>query len=130
MSIQGQSTAKNGLSLSKSGSAYKTGSCYKSGSCYGKQQRIDGGGHEHNYLMFGSTTSPRMGVAGQLNGVTPETFTTTGEGGHSHTFTPSITDNISVVDNIGVADNISFSLSGDNETRPSNYTYVIWKRVS
>ena len=53
-----------------------------------------------------------------------------GGGGHSHTFTPSITDNIGVVDNIGVADNISFSLSGDSETRPSNYTYIIWKRVS
>ena len=80
--------------------------------------------------MFGSTTSLGNGVSGMLYGIGSETFTTSGGGGHSHTFTPSITDNISVVDNIGVADNISFSLSGDNETRPSNYTYIIWKRVS
>ena len=130
MSIQGQSTAKNGLSLSKSGSAYKTGSCYKSGSCYGEQQTIDGGGHEHNYIAPHGNTTLDVNYATIAGGVIQETLTTSGGGGHSHTFTPSITDNISVVDNIGVADNISFSLSGDNETRPSNYTYVIWKRVS
>lgn len=125
MSIQGQSTAKNGLSLSKSGSAYKTGSCYKSGSCYAKQQTIEGGGHSHSIPTYAIGT----GQEGLFNGA-PRGSYDIGGGGHSHTFTPSITDNISVVDNIGVADNISFSLSGDNETRPSNYTYVIWKRVS
>lgn len=130
LSIQGQSTAKNGLSLSKSGSAYKTGSCYKSGSCYANQQTIDGGGHEHSYNTFGSTASLYTGMATMQYGIGSETFSTTGGGGHSHTFTPSITDNIGVVDNIGVADNISFSLSGDAETRPSNYTYIIWERVS
>ena len=130
MSIQGQSTAKNGLSLSKSGSAYKTGSCYKSGSCYGNRQTIDGGGHEHNYETPYAHTSPSINFATIAGGVIHDILTTSGGGEHSHTFKPNITDNISVVDNIGVADNISFSLSGDNETRPSNYTYVIWKRVS
>ena len=130
MSIQGQSTAKNGLSLSKSGSAYKTGSCYKSGSCYAEQQTIKGGGHEHNYEAPHGNAAIGVNYATIAGGVVQETLTTSGGGGHSHTFTPNITDNISVVDNIGVADNISFSLSGDNETRPSNYTYIIWKRVS
>ena len=130
MSIQGQSTAKNGLSLSKSGSAYKTGSCYKSGSCYANQQTIDGGGHEHYYVAPYKNTTLDINFATIAGGVVLQTLGTTGGGGHSHTFTPSITDNISVVDNIGVADNISFSLSGDDETRPSNYTYIIWKRVS
>ena len=129
LSIQSQSTAKNGLSLSKSGSAYKTGSCYKSGSCYGNQQTIDGGGHEHTYRMYGSTASA-FGLAITQFGPEIIDISTSGGGSHSHTFTPSITDNIGVVDNIGVADNISFSLSGDSETRPSNYTYIIWKRIA
>ena len=49
---------------------------------------------------------------------------TWGGGGHSHTFTPSITDNI------GVSDNISFSIGGDTETRPDNYTIKVWKRIN
>lgn len=128
LSIQSQSTAKNGLALSKSGSAYKTGSCYKSGSCYGNEQTINGGGHEHNYAGLSNIIT--VGVIGGNTGTPPTILTTDGGGEHSHTFTPSITDNIGVVDNIGVADNISFSLSGDTETRPDNYTYIIWKRIS
>lgn len=50
---------------------------------------------------------------------------TTGGGEHTHTFTPSITDNI------GVTDNISVSLgNGDVETRPVNYTIRVWKRIA
>ena len=42
----------------------------------------------------------------------------------SGTMTPSITDNI------GVSDNISYSISGDTETKPQNYTIRVWKRIN
>lgn len=40
------------------------------------------------------------------------------ETAHTHTFTPS------------VSDNISYSLQGDTETRPVNFTKRIWKRIA
>lgn len=90
----------------------------KSGNAYGNSQEISGGGHEHNYQAhswaFRNTGSDWM--TGVDSGGT--SWSTTGGGGHSHTFTPSVSDNISV----------SLS-SNDSETRPINFTIKIWKRI-
>lgn len=121
---QSEGTKVNGLSLSKSGGAYKTGSCY------GNSQTISlsGGNHSHSSPAWkwgnhgGDGTTYVRTTASQEGG-----NWVTGDSGNlsmSGTMTPSITDNI------GVTDNISYSISGDSETRPSNFTVRIWKRIS
>ena len=101
---QNQATAKNGLTLSKSGGAY------------GKEQTISGGSHTHNYYRSNYTNEM---AAGPHSVSRSESLTTiSSSGSHSHTFTPS------------VSDNISYSLNGDSETRATNYTYKIWKRTA
>lgn len=107
LSLQSQSTAVNGLSLSKSGGAY------------GNRQTE--GGSVSIYLgRNGSSTHPINGISSGEYEITSSPYGegTWCSGSCSTTFTPS------------VSDNISYSINGDSETRPDNYSIKIWKRIS
>ena len=112
MSAQNQATAKNGLTVSKSGRAY------------GIEQTINGGGHEHDYSVCYIKIVQDGTISGSIPGhaAVKESYfsqSASGGGNHSHTFTPSVNDDISVT--LG---------NGDTETRPKNFTTKIWKRTA
>lgn len=114
---QGQGTAVNGLSLSKSGSAW------------GNQQTIysDGRGYQHSHIVYTNDIYTAGGYYGVSLGyymgnydVLHYGYADTSGPNHSHIldFYPS------------VSENISFTVSGGTETRPKNYTVKIWERTA
>lgn len=120
-SVQAQGTAKNGLSVSKSGTVT------------GESQTIYTGGAinltstaavemNHRHGCSGSEESSAGGTYFDNSTHSKDSLYTNYANlrhRHSATFTPSITDSISV------------SLSStDTETRPINYTIQIWKRTA
>lgn len=115
---QGQGTAVNGLSISKTGSAW------------GNQQTIysDYQWHHHNHVVYSANAYESGGnyeVSFVLygpgnNGVIHYGYTDSRDCNHAHIldFYPS------------VSENISFTISGAIETRPMNYTVKIWERTA
>lgn len=76
--------------------------------------------HEHVYgTMFISPVVEGTVAGGSDIREGYTNVNTSGGGNHSHTFTPSVNDDISVT--LG---------NGDTETRPKNFTTKIWKRTA
>lgn len=115
---QGQTTAVNGLSISKTGS------------CWGNEQTIysDYQWHHHNHTVYSANVYEGGAdylVSFQLfgpqnNGVVHYGYADSRDGNHPHIldFYPS------------VSENISFAVSGATETRPKNFTVKIWERTA
>ena len=111
------------MTVSKSGNAYRYGSVYGNS----QTESCSGGDHSHSTGTGGGNYVTGFGDHPCIGDTNNVKTISVGGGGHSHsmTFTPSITDGI------GVTDNISVSLGdGDIETRPDNFTYRVWKRIS
>ena len=116
---QGQLTAVNGLSISKTGS------------CWGNQQTIYSDyvddSHKHtsvninNLYEGGNDYGVAFGLLGPGNfSALDYGYTADAGGTHAHLldFYPS------------VSENISFSITGSTETRPKNFTIKIWERTA
>lgn len=126
LTAQSQATAKNGLALTKSGKAYGNSQTITTGEMSGNNY-VDLNSQWNGYNGWapvnvgrlstlnaykGKIDSGSSGSSGYVSGRVNLSHT------HSSTFTPS------------VSDNISYSISGDTETRPTNYTIKIWKRIA
>ena len=114
---QTQGTAKNGLTVSKSGSA--SGVYQEVNTDYTDVSHAHGIGGNSNYSsVSGSANVVSMNTGG---GWANSGATAAASINHRHTlkFTPSVTDNISVA--LG---------AGDSETRPNNFTKKVWKRIA
>ena len=131
LSIQGYQNAYHNHGYTPSGSV--------SSSFSGSRDTTDSGG-SHSHIVDGTADrlcwgEGRIGLAGMApSGVNVDLYNvnvtggTSTDGSHTHGYTPS--------------GSVSSSFSGDtcttacngnssnHEARPSNYTYVIWKRVS
>ena len=117
---QGQSTAKNNLKITKSG-GISTGHVY----AWDSSANLT---HSHTvYLCNGYASGDIYNKYGTYGGYGPlwndpvvSGVTNTYSLNHRHyySFTPSVSDNISA------------TISGDTETRPTNYTIKVWVRTA
>lgn len=118
--VQAQGTAKNGLSISKSGTVEGNSQTIYTGGAINLSSTAPVEMNHSHSGHFGTDLGNRGGTYSSVPiGYTTSTSSVNLRHRHSSTFTPSITDSISV------------SLSSTNtETRPINYTIQIWKRTA
>lgn len=116
---QSQTTAKNNLKINKSGGV-STGHIRAN-----VESARDG--HTHTVYLANSYAAGSYNAYGTYGGLGPLTndpvlggTTSTDYWNHRHyfSFTPSVSDNISA------------TISGDTETRPTNYTIKVWVRTA
>lgn len=133
MSIQGYQNAYHNHGYTPSGSV--------SSSFSGIRGKTDSdGSHSHdvsttlNDASFSvkGVLTPNGFIAGQKSNLAIGASTASGgtstDGSHKHSYTPSGSVSSSFSGNTGTT--TYDGNSSNHEARPSNYTYIIWKRVS